>query len=364
MRKQSLRDKSKVITASEVDISSVKDIKKIINNTNSKIVLNLASPWLSTNVMQACLDADANYIDTSVCTDLFSKGQEVPSCYDPQWAFRDQFKDKGITGILGIGFDPGVVSCYVRHALKHYVDSIDSIDILDVNAGDHGKKWATNFDPECNLLEIQGDSFYYENNQWKRVPCHTREIEYTFPEVGRHKLYSMAHDEVKSLSKFVKAGRIEFWMAFSDNYLNYFNALKDIGLLSPSPVLISKDIAVSPLKVVKAVLPEPSSLAASYTGKTCIGSLIKGRKERESTEVFIYNTCSHAACYHEVESHAISYTAGVPPVAAAILVAQKVYDCKSLVNVEELDPTPVMNLLGSMGLVTKIEKKHPMDAAE
>ena len=70
------------------------------------------------------------------------------------------------------------------------------------------------------------------------------------------------------------------------------------------------------------------SLAAQYTGKTCIGDLVKGLVHGEKKEVLLYNICDHEACYKEVESQAIAYTAGVPPAAAAMLIAEGVWDCR------------------------------------
>jgi saccharopine dehydrogenase-like NADP-dependent oxidoreductase len=102
------------------------------------------------------------------------------------------------------------------------------------------------------------------------------------------------------------------------------------------------------------------SLAPTYTGFTCIGNLIKGEKDGEKKEIFIYNVCDHAECYKEVESQAISYTAGVPPVAAAILVAKGIWNPKTMVNVEELDPDPFLKLLDKIGLPTKVEDKTPV----
>ena len=112
-----------------------------------------------------------------------------------------------------------------------------------------------------------------------------------------------------------------------------------------------------PLKVLKALLPDPSSLAPGYTGKTCIGNFIRGTKDNKPREIFIYNSCDHAECYKEVESQAISYTAGVPTAAAAILVARGDWDVKHMVNVEELDPKPFIELLDTMGLPTEVVEK-------
>lgn len=350
LKKGNLKDQTKKLIARQVDANDISDLVSLIDEVNPKLLINAGPPWVNVSVMEACVQTGVNYLDTSVATDLCSEGQQVPQAYDPQWAFRDRFKKAGITGILGAGFDPGAVSVFCAYANKHLFDTIETIDIMDVNAGDHGKKFATNFDPETNMLEIQGDSFYWEDGQWKQVRCHSRSMEYDFPIVGKQKLYSMAHDEVRSLVQFIPSKRIEFWMGFSDEYLNYFNVMKNIGLLSPDPVTTSDGISVSPLKVLKAILPNPTSLAPNYTGKTCIGSLIQGMKNGHRKTVFIYNICDHAESFQEVESQAISYTAGVPAVTAALLYFQGDWSKPGLFNVEQLDPDPYLKLMPTLGL--------------
>lgn len=44
---------------------------------------------------------------------------------------------------------------------------------------------------------------------------------------------------------------------------------------------------VIPLKVVKAVLPDPSSLAPNYTGKTCIGDKVKSKINGVDSSVYL-----------------------------------------------------------------------------
>jgi len=172
--RNNLKDTSKSINAVKVDANNVEALVTLINEVKPDLLINAGPPWVNVAIMEACVQTKTAYLDTSVATDLCSEGQQVPEAYDPQWAFADRFKDAGITGILGAGFDPGVVSVFATYAHKHLFDEIDSIDVMDVNAGDHGQKFATNFDPETNMLEIQGDSFYYENQEWKSVPCHSR----------------------------------------------------------------------------------------------------------------------------------------------------------------------------------------------
>ncbi|MEG3756253.1 carboxynorspermidine synthase [Psychromonas arctica] len=352
--RNNLKDSSKSINAVKVDADDVAALVTLINQVQPDLVINAGPPWVNVAIMEACVQTKTAYLDTSVATDLCSPGQQVPEAYDPQWAFADRFKEAGITGILGAGFDPGVVSVFATYAHKHLFDEIDSIDVMDVNAGDHGQKFATNFDPETNMLEIQGDSFYYEDKQWHQVPCHSRMMEFDFPVVGKQKVYSMAHDEVRSMAEYIPAKRIEFWMGFSDSYLNYFNVMRTIGLLSTEPVTTCDGITVEPLKVLKAILPDPTSLAPGYTGKTCIGTWLRGKKDGAAKSVFIYNICDHKASYNEVEHQAISYTTGVPAITAALLYFQGKWSDKGLFNVEQLNPDHFLDLMPTIGLTWEV----------
>ncbi len=181
--------------------------------------------------------------------------------------------------------------------------------------------------------------------------------DWDLPVVGKQRAYMSGHDEVHSLAANYPDADVRFWMGFGDHYINVFTVLKSLGLLSEHPVTTAEGLEVVPLKVVKAVLPDPSSLAPNYTGKTCIGDLVKGVKDGEETEVFVYNVADHKEAYEEVGSQGISYTAGVPPVAAAMLVAGGEWDAKTMKNVEELDPKPFFTILDRIGLPTRVEFK-------
>ena len=353
-RKDNLKDKSRNLHARRLDAMDVSATARLIEQAGAETVINLASPQCNMSIMEACLEANATYLDTAVHEGPFREPEPYPWYANWEWKKKDLFAAKGITAILGVGFDPGVVNAYCAYAVKHHFDRIETIDIMDVNAGNHGHFFATNFDPETNLNEIAEDVGYWEDRQWKECSPHSKSRTFAFPVVGEHKVYLMGHDEIHSLPTFVNADSIRFWMGFSDHYINCFNVLRNIGLLSCEPVTTAEGLKVVPLAVVKASLPDPSSMAPRYTGKTCIGNLIKGEKDGKESEMFIYNICDHQECYGEVESQAISYTAGVPPAAAAILVANGEWNAQRMVNVEELDPDPFIDLLNTMGLPMQI----------
>jgi saccharopine dehydrogenase-like NADP-dependent oxidoreductase len=360
-RKNNLKDATKRLYAKQVDALNIIQTINLIKETNSTIVLNLGTAFINMAVLEACLETGATYMDTAIHEepDRVATICEPPPWYgNYEWKRKERCREKGLNAILGIGFDPGVVNAYCALAQKTYFDTIDTIDIMDVNIGKHGRYFATNFDPEINFREFTGRVWAWIDRQWISKGVHEEKISYNFPVVGEQTIYLTGHDEIHSLYKNLNANTIRFWMGFSEHYINCFNVLKNIGLLSEKPVKTCEGLEVIPLKIVKACLPDPKSLAPGYTGKTCIGCHVKGTKDDRNQEIFIYNVCDHKKCYNEVEAQAISYTAGVPITAAAILIAKGVWNPKTMVNVEELDPQPFINLLNEIGLKTKIRYQY------
>jgi len=343
-----------VLEAHELDAMDVEATKALIERTGAQIVINVGSPFVNMPVLEACIATGVAYLDTAIHEDP-AKICETPPWYaNYEWKRRDLCAEKGITAILGVGFDPGVVNAYAALARDEYFDSIDSIDIIDVNAGSHGRYFATNFDPEINFREFTGQAWTWQNSQWTSNKMFEVKRTDDLPVVGEQTTYLTGHDELHSLSQNFDVPNIRFWMGFGEHYINVFTVLKNLGLLSEKPVKTAEGLEVVPLKVVKAVLPDPSSLAPGYSGKTCIGDLVKGEKDGKPREVFIYNVSDHAEAFQEVGSQAISYTAGVPPVAAAMLIAQGGWDVKKMVNVEELPAQPFIGLMNKIGLPSRI----------
>ncbi len=353
-----------VFRAHALDAMDSAAVAALIRQTGAGIVINVGSAFVNMTVLEACIETGAAYMDTAIHEDP-AKICEAPPWYaNYEWQRRDRCAAAGVTAILGVGFDPGVVNAYARLAEDRYLDTIESIDIVDINAGSHGRYFATNFDPEINFREFTGTVWSWQNGQWQDNRMFEVGKVWDLPMVGPQKAYLTGHDEVHSLSARYPQADVRFWMGFGDHYINVFTVLKNLGLLSEQPVRTAEGVEVVPLKVVKAVLPDPASLAPDYTGKTCIGDVVKGTKDGKPAEVFIYNVADHKEAYLEVGSQGISYTAGVPPVTAAVLVARGVWDVGRMVNVEDLDPAPFLTLLGQMGLPTRVKDAtgdHPFE---
>ena len=356
-----------ILAAHQLDAMDVEATKALIRQTKSQIVLNAGSAFLNMSVLSACIDMGVAYIDTAIHEDP-KKICETPPWYgNYEWKRREDCERKGVTAVLGAGFDPGVVNAYAALAANAYFDRIDSIDIIDVNAGSHGRYFATNFDPEINFREFTGTVWSWQQSQWTANKMFEVKRTDDLPVVGEHTTYLTGHDEIHSLSANLGVPDIRFWMGFGEHYINVFTVLNKLGLLSEQPVTTAEGLEVVPLKVVKAVLPDPMSLAPDYAGKTFIGDLIKGERNGVETELLVYNISDHEDAFAETNSQAISYTAGVPAIAAAMLIARGDWDCHRMANVEELPPVPFLDLLGKIGLPTRVRDEkgdRAFDAAE
>jgi saccharopine dehydrogenase (NAD+, L-lysine-forming) len=299
--------------------------------------------------MDACLITKTHYLDTA----NYEPRYEAKFEYKWQWDYMKSFEEKGIMALLGSGFDPGVTNVFTAYTKKHYLDCIDCLDILDCNDGDHGHPFATNFNPEINIREVTSNSKYWEDKQWKIGPALKSKISFNFPEIGHKNMYLMYHEELESLIKhFPEIKKARFWMTFGDNYLKHLEVLENIGMTSIVPVN-HNGAEIIPLEFLKTILPDPSSLGERTRGKTCIGTIISGKKNNTEKTFYTYNICDHEACFDEVGSQAISYTTGVPAMIGAMLMLQKIWFKPGVWNMEQFNPDPFMELLNQHGLPTK-----------
>ncbi len=354
-----------ILHTHQVDAMDSQALVQLIKEIEIQIVINVGSAFINMTVLEACIETGVAYIDTAIHEDP-RKICETPPWYNNyEWQRKERCADNNVTAILGAGFDPGMVNAYARLGYDMMdAGSVTDIDIIDINAGSHGKYFATNFDPEINFREFTGTVYSWQDSKWQSNKMFEVKRTDDLPVVGVQNSYLSGHDEVHSLSANLDVPNIRFWMGFGEHYINVFTVLQSLGLLSEQPVMTAEGQEVVPLKVVKAVLPDPSSLAPNYTGKTCIGDKVKGKINGVDSEVFIYNVSDHKDAYNEVGSQGISYTAGVPPVAAAILVATGEWDAGKMVNVEELDAKPFINLLNDIGLPTRIKDANGDRALE
>lgn len=334
------------IQTAQVNADNVPEVVALINRFKPDLVINVALPYQDLPIMDACLETGVNYLDTA----NYEPKDVAKFEYSWQWAYHDRFREKGIMAVLGCGFDPGVTSIYTAYAAKHHFDEMHYLDIVDCNAGDHGKAFATNFNPEINIREVTQKGKYWENGQWVETEPHEIKKALNYPNIGPRNSYVIYHEELESLVKnFPTLKRARFWMTFGDEYLTHLRVIQNIGMSRIDPVKY-KGVDIIPLEFLKAVLPDPGELGENYTGETSIGCRIKGMKDGKEQTYYIWNNCSHQVAYQETGTQGVSYTTGVPAMLGAMMVLTGKWSGKGVFNVEEFDPDPFMEKIGEHGL--------------
>jgi len=340
------------IDVAQVDADDVAATIALIEKVQPKLVVNLALPYQDLNIMDACLATKVDYLDTANY-----EPRDTPKFeYGWQWAYQERFKEAGIMALLGSGFDPGVTSVFASYIKKHLLDTIDTLDILDCNGGDHGQHFATNFNPEINIREVTAPSRHWENGQWVEGPALSHKQTFDFDQVGPKNMYLMYHEELESLAKFYpEIKRIRFWMTFGDAYLKHLEVLQNVGMTRIDPV-IYEGKEIIPLQFLKAVLPEPSSLGSTTKGKTNIGDIATGTKDGVQKTVYVLNVCDHEDAYAETGNQAVSYTTGVPAMIGAAMMLTGAWRGEGVFNIEQFDPDPFMDMLNKHGLPWQVKE--------
>jgi saccharopine dehydrogenase (NAD+, L-lysine-forming) len=334
------------IQTAQVDADNVPELVTLLNAYKPELVINVALPYQDLTIMDACLEVGVNYMDTA----NYEPKDEAHFEYSWQWAYKEKFEKAGLTAILGCGFDPGVTSIYTAYAAKHYFDEIHYLDIVDCNAGDHGKAFATNFNPEINIREVSQHGKYWENGAWVETEPHEIHKPLNYPEIGPKESYVIYHEELESLVKnFPTIKRARFWMTFGQEYLTHLRVIQNIGMARIDEVEYN-GVKIVPIQFLKAVLPNPGDLGENYTGWTSIGCRIKGIKDGIEKTYYVYNNCSHEAAYKETGTQGVSYTTGVPAMIGAMMFMKGLWRKPGVYNVEEFNPDPFMEQLNIHGL--------------
>ncbi len=334
------------IQTAAVDADNVPELVALMKEFKPDLCINVALPYQDLHIMDACLEAGVHYLDTANYEPL----DEAKFEYSWQWAYQEKFKAAGLTAILGCGFDPGVTGVFTAYAAKHHFDTIEYLDIVDCNGGDHHKAFATNFNPEINIREITQKGKYWENGQWIETEPQEIHLPLTYPNIGVRESYLLYHEELESLVKnFPTIKRARFWMTFGQEYLTHLRVMQNIGITRIDPILYN-GVEIVPIQFLKAILPNPGELGENYTGETSIGCRIRGQKDGKEQTYYVWNNCSHQAAYQETGAQGVSYTTGVPATIGAIMFMKGLWRKPGVYNVEEFDPDPFMEQLMVQGL--------------
>ena len=336
------------VSAIGLDAGDRAAVANAIRQTGTTLVLNAALPATNLDVMRACLDAGCDYID------LASAGTDTDGIpkMDDQFALDAEFKTAGRLAILGMGADPGTTNIYAAYAAKHLLDVVTELRVRDgdnsVCQGYDGflaafSPWVMIDECLCKAVSYRGGHFHLEEPLTGLEP-------FDFPDLGVRNCYYVDHEESKTLPRFFPTARtIDFKLCMDDVTVETLRVMKRLGLSRKDRVRVG-NASIAPRDLVVSLLPQPKDLAGLMRGKTCVGTLAKGFKNGEAKAYYIYNVADHEIAYRELGVQATAYQTGIPPVIAARLVAEGIWQGAGVMSPEQFDPDPFLERLTVEGM--------------
>jgi saccharopine dehydrogenase (NAD+, L-lysine forming) len=324
------------------------DVVAAIRSTGTTILLNAALPAINLDVMRACVEAGCDYID------LASAGTDADGIpkIDDQFALDAEFKAAGRLALLGMGADPGTTNVYAAYAAKHLLDVVTELRIRDgdnsVCQGHTG--FLAAFCPWVMIDECLCKAVVYRSGRYiLEEPLSGLEA-FDFPELGVLDCYYVDHEESKTLPRRFPAARIiDFKLCMDRVTVETLRVIQRLGLSGKDRVRVG-DAWIAPRDLLVSLLPEPKDLAGRMRGKTCVGTLAKGFKQGQPRAYYIYNVSDHDSVYAELGVQATAYQTGIPPVIAARLLAQRIWQGTGVMSPEQFDPDPFLDRLAREGM--------------
>ncbi len=318
------------------------------------------------SVLEACLRAESHYLD--MAADIYSPpGVKRPgkNSFEAEIEkFNDAYLDRGLAAILCMGMDPGAVNVFARWAIDR-LDTASSVRVLDAdNAEVKGYRFASLFSPETLFEEVNAIPYYVKEGKITAGrPLETEVDWHRFPDpIGLVKTYGVAHEEGVSLGThpaFVEKGvkYSVFKYALSDAVVNLARSIDLLQLDTWKKIKVD-GVEVAPIRVATAKLPKPAQLGATVDGYSCVGTEVRGTKDRRRVEYFIYTMDSHRDTYEKYGYSLTVVQTGIPPALAAKLLATgKIFE-RGVMMPESLDPEELMANFTREGLPIFVEKRE------
>lgn len=338
------------VRAQPVRDAEVATLAKTIEGAD--LAINAAHMRLDLPLMEACLDAGANYMDLSA---------------DPskQFPYDARFQKAGLTALIGAGEDPGIGNVLARIG----ADALESVHAIRIRDGDTASSPDTPlpvvWSPETFLAEVFTPGLYFEDGQLVHPPPFSGKEIYPFPEpVGPQPVYLMDHEEQETLARFIGKGLryVDLKLAIDDETYRILHTARALGLLDDKPVSV-EGREISPRAFFIGLLPRPTDLVGRVTGTAMIAVEVDGLSDGRRVTHRLYTGMRHEEAAKRHNATATGYLVGT---GAAVFATQFVHGQiaqKGVLAPECLDPAESLRLLGGMGLrvVHEVRASTPMN---
>ena len=331
-----------------IDASDRVQIIALAQKYDVDLIMNAVDPVFNEQIFDAAFAAGCNYMDMAMTLSELHPTNPFQECGvklgDYQFERAKAWEEKGQLALLGMGVEPGMADVFARYAEKHLFDEIEEIGVRDgANLEVRGYEFAPNFSIWTTIEECLNPPVIWEEGRgWYTTAPFSEPETFEFPDgIGTVECVNVEHEEVLLVPRWIKCQRVTFKYGLGDQFIGVLKTLKMLGLDNKEPINV-KGVQVAPRDVVAACLPDPAHLGDAMFGKTCAGTWVKGMKDGQPRQVYLYQVADNETCMARYGVQAVVWQTGVNPVIAMELLATDVWQGAGVLGPEAFDPDPFM----------------------
>jgi saccharopine dehydrogenase (NAD+, L-lysine forming) len=324
----------------KVDARDTEQIIALARKHGANLIMNAVSNIYNHFIFDAAYETGCTYLDMA----MEDFGANMGSY---QFSHAAQWEEKNCLAILCTGMDPGVSDIFANYAAKHLFDEIDEIGIRDGAALEiEGYEFAPAFSLIDTIEECTDLPIVWERGRgWHETEPFSEPEVFNFPEgIGPIECVNIEHEEVVLIPRWIKCNRVTFKYGLGEKFINVIKVIKMLGLHSPDPVNV-KGIQIAPRDVLVACLPDPAYLGDRMTGKTCVGTWVKGTKDGKPRQIYLYQATDNAESMAKTGCQAVALQTGIGPVIVMELLEKGIWKGKGVLSPEAFDPDPFLALM-------------------
>jgi saccharopine dehydrogenase-like NADP-dependent oxidoreductase len=338
-----------------IDAGKQEMIEELARKYEVNLIMNAVDPVFNKEIFDAAYNVGANYMDMAMT--LSEPHPERPfelsgvKLGDYQFERAKQWEEKSLLALVGIGVEPGMADVFARYAQEHLFDEIEEIGIRDgANLEVEGYEFAPSFSIWTTIEECLNPPIIWEQDKgWFTTAPFSEPEVFEFPEgIGPVEVVNVEHEEVLLVPRWVKAKRVTFKYGLGDQFISVLKTLHMLGLDNKEKIKV-KDVMVAPRDVVAACLPDPAHLGDRMKGKTCAGTWVKGAKDGQPREVYLYQVADNEACMKEWGCQAVVAQTAFSAVIAMDLLQHGQWKGVGVLGPEAFPPDPFMEKMAEYG---------------
>jgi saccharopine dehydrogenase-like NADP-dependent oxidoreductase len=352
------------VVATRVDAGDRLDLVELIRTSRADVVLNACDPRFNPPIFDAAFAAGVHYVDMAMhmSTPHPTDPYNTPGVMlgDAQWAVADQWEDRELLALVGMGVEPGFSDVVARYASDHLFSRIDEVGVRDgADLVIDGFAFAPTFSIWTTIEECLNPPIVYERDRgWFTTAPFSEPETFVFPEgIGALGCVNVEHEEVILMPRWLDVGRVTFKYGLGDEFIDVLKTIHLLGLDSTRPVSV-RGVDVSPRDVIASVLPNPAELGDRMRGRTCAGSLVTGLGvDGSPRSTYLYQVVDNEWTMREYGHQAVVWQTAVHPVVALEMMATGEWKGAGVKGPEAFRADPFLSLLNEHGAPWAMEER-------